>query len=276
MTIQTDFYAVAKAAKERGFSWITPVKDKKGRLRYWNKYNPAKTSTELRMLAQEFQGNDVGIVSKRGVGNIFIVDIDKEGVIERLEAETGRKLPDTYQTRTRPETAPWKRHVYFFQTPYSVSRFTKEMNGLQDYDVKGTGAGGLVVAEGCVRDTGEVIAGNGSPVLDVPDWLVDWLYEDSKKLRERVREERKAKQTELKQILADKENQASVQTAVVPKGQRTYFLKSRAGSFIRLAPRSAGEPTRETPDGTPFDPLSDPLFRDPDRLGILAILDVTE
>ena len=91
---------------------------------------------------------------------------------------------------------------------------------------------GFVVAEGCVRDTGEVITGNGKPVCDAPDWFVDWLVTDMKKLRALRRAERREKQQELNQRLAEREKDPTVDTAVIPKGYRTYFLKSRARWFI--------------------------------------------
>ena len=75
--------------------------------------------------------------------------------------------------RSRPHTAPWKRHFYFKQTRYSVARLRKEANRKDTtkwvtsentgllmhptlYDLKGVGGGGLVVAAGSVRKDGEV------------------------------------------------------------------------------------------------------------------------
>jgi hypothetical protein len=111
------------------------------------------TLTELNLMAADFPHRDVGIVLEGHAGTIFVWDIDKEGVTERMERETGKTLPETYVVQSQPETAPYKRHVYFRQTDYFASQFQKQVNA-GDYDLKGFG-GGQVVAEGCVRkDTG--------------------------------------------------------------------------------------------------------------------------
>ena len=107
---------------------------------------------------------DVGIVLKRRLGEPFSIDIDAPGVIERMERETGKSLPETYTVLSRPVTAAHKRHVSLRHTHYSYAVFTKNVNA-GEYDLIGTGSRALqVVAEGCVRpDTGEVRTGNGLP-----------------------------------------------------------------------------------------------------------------
>src|SRR4029077_2763500 len=123
MTAQPDFLAVALAARDRGFTWIVPVDDKAPLRRSWLKYNVTRTLTELNLMAAEFPYRDVGIVLKGHAGSIFVWDIDKEGVTERMKLETGVSLPETYVVQSRPETAPYKRHVYFRQTEYFASAF---------------------------------------------------------------------------------------------------------------------------------------------------------
>src|ERR1700690_2110401 len=165
-----DFLAVALAARSRGFTWIVPVDDKAPLRRSWLKYNVTRTLTELNVMAADFPHRDVGIVLKGHAGSIFVWDIDEEGVTERMELETGKSLPETYIVHSRPNTARFKRHVYFRQTEYFASQFQKQVNA-GDYDLKGFG-GGQVVPEGCARkDTGEIRTGNGLPVADIPDWL---------------------------------------------------------------------------------------------------------
>src|ERR1700690_159151 len=103
-----DFLAVALAARERGFSWIVPVDDKAPLRRSWLKYNVTRTLTELNLMAEEFPHREVGIVLKGHAGSIFVWDIDKEGVTDRMKQETGHRLPQTYVVQSRPETAPHK------------------------------------------------------------------------------------------------------------------------------------------------------------------------
>jgi hypothetical protein len=217
-----DFLAVALAARDRGFTWIVPVDDKAPLRRKWLKFNVTRTLTELNLMAADFPHRDVGIVLKGHAGTIFVWDIDKEGVTERMEQETGHTLPQTYVVQSRPETAPYKRHVYLRQTEYFASAFQKQVNA-GDYDLKGFG-GGQVVAEGCVRkDTGEVRVGNGLPVCDIPAWLTDWLKKDSDVLvagiRAKQREDAKAL-TRLR--IGD----------LVPTGNRTLFLTNLASRLF--------------------------------------------
>jgi hypothetical protein len=212
------------AARARGFTWIVPVDDKAPLRRAWLKYNVTKTETELNLMAAEFPHRDVGIVLKGHAGSIFVWDIDKEGVIERMERETGKSLPETYIVQSRPETAPYKRHVYLRQTPFFASQFQKQMNA-GDYDLKGFG-GGQVVAEGCVRkDTGEIRKGNGLTVCDIPDWLTDWLKRDSSALVAAISAKKRAEAKTLARLRAGD---------LVPEGHRTLFLKNFASRLFEL------------------------------------------
>jgi hypothetical protein len=104
LTKPTDFLSVALAARARGFTWIVPVDDKAPLRRSWLKYNVTRTQTELNLMAAEFSHRDVGIVLRGHAGSIFVWDIDKEGVTERMEQETGQTLPETYVVQSRPVT----------------------------------------------------------------------------------------------------------------------------------------------------------------------------
>jgi hypothetical protein len=216
------FLRVAMTIRARGFTWIVPVDDKAPLRRSWLKYNVTRTQTELNLMAAEFSHRDVGIVLKGHAGSIFVWDIDKEGVTERMEHETGKPLPETYIVQSRPETAPHKRHVYFRQTEYFASQFQKQVNA-GDYDLKGFG-GGQVVAEGCLRkDTGEIRKGNSLPVCDIPDWLTDWLRKDSSVLVAAISTKKRA----------DARAVARLKTGdMVPEGQRTLFLRNLASRLF--------------------------------------------
>ena len=196
------FFTIAKAARARGFP-ITPLRDKRPFLPAWNKH-PLTTETEIITAAKEYPECDVGLVLKRQLGEPFAIDIDNPGVIERMERETGKSLPDTYTVLSRPVTAPYKRHVFFRHTKYSDSVFDKNVNS-GEYDLIGTGIHALqVVSEGCVRpDTGEVREGNGLPIADCPDWVADWLVSDSKRLRNEKAAEARRRMAEAREILKE-------------------------------------------------------------------------
>jgi hypothetical protein len=203
-----DYVAIATMALNRGFR-ITPVHplEKRGVLPLWNRH-PTTTLSEVLQHAKDYPNHNVGIVGRRGVGNHCFLDIDAHGVFERIEQETGQQLPLTYTVCSIPQFAPWKKHFYFRQTAYCTSRLRKEANrkdttkwvtsdntGTQmhptEYDLKGVGGGGLVVAAGSVRKDGETYTVvNDVSVVEMPDWLVDWLVEDLSRFRSECAKER--------------------------------------------------------------------------------------
>jgi hypothetical protein len=196
------FLRIAMAARARGFA-VTPLRGKRPLLHAWNKH-PLTTETEIRTAAKEYPSCDVGVVLKRRVGEPFAIDVDAPAVVERMEAEAGKTLPETYMVLSRPETARHKRHIFFRHTLYSYSVFDKNVNA-GEYDLVGTGTRALqVVAEGCVRpDTGEVRTGNGLPIADCPDWVADWLVADSKRLLAQKAADTRRKNAELKRVLKE-------------------------------------------------------------------------
>jgi len=203
-----NYVAIATAALNRGFK-VTPVHplEKRAVLHNWNR-NPTTTLSEVLQHAKDFPTHNVGIVSRRGIGNHCFLDIDADGVTEQIECQTGNKMPLTYTVCSRPHTARWKRHYYFKQTRYSVARLRKEANRKDTtkwvtsentgllmhptlYDLKGVGGGGLVVAAGSVRNDGEVYTViNDGDVVDIPEWLVNWLVEDLATYRSACAKER--------------------------------------------------------------------------------------
>jgi hypothetical protein len=134
----------------------------------------------------------------------MFLDIDADGVVERIEKHTAKKIPRTYTVCSRPQSAPYKRHYYFTQTPHSfkqsgawaakninvrdLARLERSRSGMLMhptlYDVKGIGGGSLVVGTDSVRDNGEIYTCiDDAPVAEIPDWLLDWLLADFQKYR---------------------------------------------------------------------------------------------
>jgi hypothetical protein len=237
---QTDYLAVARAAHKMGFD-TTPVEAgcKKPRLKRFNTH-PAKTLSQAWQHAHDYPHDDVGLVSRRGVNRVCWLDIDYKTVEDMMLKETGHRLPRTLTTSSRPTTAPWKKHYCFRQTPYSLSKWRTEMTGIRDYsivengevpnlfDMKGVGGGGFVVAAGCCRQT-EHPKGSGkyvteyytltdrSGIVDVPDWLVDWVLARWRQFN-RDRAERSAAE-------AEKRHAAQVNAAQTMIGQRVEAFK---------------------------------------------------
>ncbi len=185
----------------RGF-YITPLHPatKCAVIPRWQKHQARSLTGLLRYAKGKYADYNLGVVSWKGLDNLCFLDIDADGVVQRIEQETGRTIPATYTVCSRPDTAPFKRHYYFRQTAYSLRCFTKTVNvrdvsrlvrsdsGLMMhptlYDLKGVGGGSLVVAAGSVRDSGEVYRCiDETPPIPIPDWLVDWLVGDIRRYK---------------------------------------------------------------------------------------------
>jgi hypothetical protein len=252
---RADYLAIATAALNRGFK-VTPVHplEKRGILYNWNR-RPTTTLSEVLQHAKDFPYHNVGIVGRRGVGNHCFLDIDADGVIERMEQETGQKMPVTYKVCSRPQTASWKKHFYFRQTAYSISRLRKEANRKDvtktvisdkgtsmhptEYDLKGVGGGGLVVAAGSVRKGGEVYTVvDDVPVVEIPDWLVNWLVDDLSAYRSacaKERHERSMKVAAMSEVEKAARQEQGDESAFDISETDTYeFLNWRAFQFAAM------------------------------------------
>jgi hypothetical protein len=230
-------------------------------MRNWQDHQ-ATTPEEVLKHAKYYPHHNVGVVGKRGIGRHMFLDIDAEGVVERIEQETGEKMPKTYVVCSRPATKPFKRHFYFTQTPYSfkqsggwaakninvrdLSRLERSRSGMlmhpTVYDVKGVGGGSLVVGAGSVRDNGEVYSCiDDSPVAEIPNWLVDWLLADFKRYRlgweRELKEKHQAKAIALRMSEAERRK---LRQQNLPDGfdiaeEDIYdFLRWRASSYSGL------------------------------------------
>jgi Bifunctional DNA primase/polymerase, N-terminal len=244
----TDFLQIARAMNARGFA-VTPVHptEKSGVLYAWNRH-PATTISEIAQLAKDFPHHHVGVVSRRGIGNLCFLDIDATGVVEQIEKEAGRTMPDTFVVQSQPHSNPHKQHFYFRQTTHSHATFTKEITGIKDlkrlendrfvnrYDFKGIGGGGYVVAPGSVRHTGETYTIKfDRPIADIPDWLVNWIRDDVRKYRSETAKLRAADERKHAEAM-----QAAQTGGSLPEysPQEIYtFLWSRAWSYAPLGTR---------------------------------------
>jgi hypothetical protein len=241
-----DFRAIALPLIERGFR-LTPLspETKQGVMRNWQNFQ-LTSPEDIEKFAKYFPHHNVGVVGKRSVGRHCFLDIDADGVLARIESDTGHKMPQTYTVASRPVTKPFKRHYYFTQTEYSFRRFgawaSKNLNvrdltrlelsprsGLMIhptlYDMKGVGGGSLVVAAGSVRDDGKETYAcvDDSSVAPIPDWLVDWIVADFRRYR----------------ILKDRENEqkfkAKAETLRLGNVERRKLRKQNAADGFDIA-----------------------------------------
>jgi Bifunctional DNA primase/polymerase, N-terminal len=186
-----------------------------------------KTEEGIALAALRFPHANAGIRSRRAEGAIIGLDVDRPGVVARYEAETGRKLPRTYTTQTRPLSAPEKMHMFWMSSPLSVGSLPKQVTDVTaecGYDLKGNGGWGYLVTEGSVRDGEEIKVLDPSPIAVIPDDFVEWVAQDVAKGRERKRARRAA---ERKAEAAERAATALARGFAVPRGDRNWTLWSR-------------------------------------------------
>lgn len=213
---ETRYFQIVKPLLERGFPvYPSHEESSKGGSEGWNRLAKDAEYADLtthRILACKHPDRNAVVVGKRGIRAIFFLDIDSPGVLERMEAETGQKCPETYTVQTRPQTAPYKRHLYFRHSVHSIETWRREGCSARDanrlepnkkgqmahptlFDLKGTGRGALVIAPGSIRpDTGEkyTCICDVAPV-EMPDWMVDWLSKEVTTWRSFEAKERQTK-----------------------------------------------------------------------------------
>src|ERR1039458_8176043 len=103
------YLSIALPLLRRGFVvWNISKKSDKAGATGWNSLAYGASENLHRFIGGKYPDANACIISHRGVGNPIVLDIDADGVIERIERETGHKLPFTYTVATRPRTAPFK------------------------------------------------------------------------------------------------------------------------------------------------------------------------
>lgn len=188
-----------------------------------------KNPNGIALMAGVYSDSNLGIRSRRQVGALMVIDIDEPGTLERIEREYG-PLPLTYVTKTRPISRPYKQHVYFLQTEHSVATFHKQITDithLAGYDLKCNGGWGYVAAEGSVRDGEIVTALHDVPIVPIPDSLVDFLRDDVHEYRLRKTPAASIKMKPIAPTPATTEPKKYA----VPRGDRSYVIRSRIGTF---------------------------------------------
>jgi Bifunctional DNA primase/polymerase, N-terminal len=272
------FLSIIDPLRARGLKTFTPVTPdgKCGAQKNWPNFQ--LVSNELANAyagpGKRFEHFNAGIVGKEGINNLCFFDIDAAGVTERIESETGKKLPAGYTVCTRPDSAPHKRHFYYRQTPYSVQtfrkffearghrrrekkgkRWTKNLNiksltefnkdggYLNQYDLKGVGGGSLVVAEGSVRPDGQrYTCIDQHCIPPIPDWLVNWVIEDFKQYeagKERIRLDKLKKKQDIRKRYS-KQERAVMRQKNLQEGfdilfeDRYGFLRWRSGTYASM------------------------------------------
>ena len=129
------------------------------------------TEEDIQKHSKHHPSDNVGAVAELRLGGALMIDADSIKLIEKIEAETNRKMPETMMVRSGRE--PWAAHYYFVHTEYSLARLKNSgLAGLGQIQIRNK----YVVGAGSVHpDTGNTYESNGATILPIPDWLVDWI-----------------------------------------------------------------------------------------------------
>jgi putative DNA primase/helicase len=154
---------------------VIPVEplQKRSLLPEWNKQ--ATTDTALiGEWSKLFPEHNVGCVANADVG---VLDCDVKELPERIEAETGQKLPETFTVKSANKQAP---HYYFKHTERSRQLDNRSHPHLFDFkahDSYVVGPGSTVLCDdGNVREY-TIVCDN--ELAEIPDWLCAWIEKNA-------------------------------------------------------------------------------------------------
>jgi len=124
----------------------------------WNKQNP------------DF---NVASVAKAQPDGIWFLEIDKPNFHTEIQKQIGQKMPNTFTVRS----SPGRGHFYFKQTPASIAmgnRQGKDDQGKEAWSARVDNR--YVVGPQSIHPTsgGVYTVLNDAPIVEAPDWLVQW------------------------------------------------------------------------------------------------------
>lgn len=117
-------------------------------------------------------------VARAKPDGVWFLELDRQGVLEKIQQDTGQKIPDTFMVRS----SPGRGHFYWKQTPASI-----QMGNVQESDANGElwsarSDDRYVVAPGSFHPTTgkryETL--RDVDIIPAPDWLVQWCIQNDK------------------------------------------------------------------------------------------------
>lgn len=199
---------------ERGIP-VTPllVKSKAAFLDDWQ----TSATTDLAQVQQwgeKFPDSNWGSVAKAELGKYWFFEIDAPEVLQRIETETGNKIPSTFRVRS----SPGRGHFYFKQSPASIQMQNIAQGYVKHADWSARVNNQYVVAPGSIHPLSgkpyEIVS--TAQICEAPQWLIDWLI--SQKLEEKI----------------VKQNFSPAGDAKIPRGSHDVALTSIAGKMRHI------------------------------------------
>lgn len=124
---------------------------------------------------------NVGCVALAKTNGVWFFEVDRPEVLQRVESETGQKLPKTFRVRS----SPGRGHFYFKQSSASLEMGNISQNFVKGGDWSARVSNAYVVAPGSLHPkTGlpyEVVS--TADLVECPDWLINWLKSQKQDIR---------------------------------------------------------------------------------------------
>ncbi len=181
---------------------------------------PALATTDVAALEQwnaKTPDANCGAVAQARIGGVWFLEIDDPSVVDRIEAETGQKIPRTYRVRSRPGRG----HFYWKQTAESIAMDNIAQSKVKHGDFSVRVNNEYVVAANSTHPiSGEpYTVVSDAPIIECPSWLIDWV---------------KAQQT------TDKKLDATLEGKPIPYGQHDSTLYRIACSLRNIGLEEEG------------------------------------
>ena len=183
---------------------------------------PDRASTEQKQVEEwgrQYPDANAGSVAKAIANGFWFLELDKPEAGDRIESETGKRVPDTFRVRSRPGRG----HLYWKQSPASLAMGNISQAHVIGKDWSARVDNQYVVAPGSIHPVSGVAYErlNDNEIVEAPDWLIEFL----------ISQKAKAKETEPK-----------VDNGLIEVGARNATLASRLGKIHH----DAGGLTKET------------------------------
>jgi hypothetical protein len=170
VTQPRQFIEIARPLIERGIP-VIPLRPFSKRGLFEDQFEMA--TTDIKIVRQWNAENSLYNVGAVGTPDtICILDCDATGLVERIERETGHKMPRTFTVKSAGKGLP---HLYFKQT--DMSRAIGNQKAAEEFDLQSVAK--YVVGPGSTLDNGkqwEVT--DDAPIADFPDWLAYWILDN--------------------------------------------------------------------------------------------------
>ena len=130
---------------------------------------------QIQSWADQYPDSNCGSVAKAQESGKWFFEIDSLDVADRIKSETGKWIFDlgTFTVKSRPGRG----HFYFNQNARSIAMGNITQNFVKHNDWSARVHNQYVVSPGSVNpESGQpYLVLNDVPLLEAPDWLIDWL-----------------------------------------------------------------------------------------------------